>query len=113
MPLVEFVLYRRGELFQVEINLTHQQIPPCSIRVMMQQGILYKRLEVLDRSHRGYLLLIMRLCNELDESLQDFSNVLKIQTQQNQLDSAWEQYCACCDKYADLIDTVWKSLERP
>jgi len=71
---------------------------------MSQRGILYERLESLDRSRRGHLSNITKVCNALDESVQDFGNVVKVQTQQTQLNTAWEQYCACCDKYDDLLD---------
>ena len=45
------------------------------------------------------------MCNSLDESLKDFGNVVKVRTQQTQLNTAWEQYCAYSDKYDDLLDT--------
>ena len=72
---------------------------------MSQRGILYERLESLDRSRRGHLSTITKVCNALDESVKDFGNVVKVRTQQIQLNTAWEQYCACCDKYDDLLDT--------
>ena len=88
---------------------------------------LYERLESLGRSRRGYLSYITRMkshsnghilisyitraCNTLDESPKDFSNVVKVRTQQTQLNSAWEQYCACCDKYADLLDTACEKYQ--
>ena len=65
---------------------------------MSQRGILYERLESLDRSRRGHLSTITKVCNALEESV-------KVRTQQIQLNTAWEQYCACCDKYDDLLDT--------
>ncbi|KAJ7391260.1 hypothetical protein OS493_019391 [Desmophyllum pertusum] len=77
-----------------------------------QQGILNERLESLDRSRRGHLSSITRLCNELDESLKDFSNVVKVRTKQTQLNTSWEQYCDCCDKYADLLDTACEKYKR-
>ena len=72
---------------------------------MTQRGILLERLGELDRSRRGHLSNITKLCNQLDESLKDFSQVVKVRTQQTNLNSAWDQYCACCDKYSDLLDT--------
>ena len=72
---------------------------------MSQRGILYERLESLDRSRRGHLSTITKVCNALDESVKDFGNVVKVRTQQIQLNAAWEQYCACCDKYDNLLDT--------
>ena len=72
---------------------------------MSQSGILYERLESLDRSLRGCLSTISKVCNALDETVKDFGNVVKVRTQQKQLNTAWEQYCACCDKYNDLLDT--------
>ena len=45
---------------------------------MSQKGILNGSLERLDRSRRGHSSTITRLCNELHESLKDFSNVVKI-----------------------------------
>lgn len=72
---------------------------------MSQAGILYERFESLERSRRGYLSSITRVCNTLDESLKDFCNVVKVRTEQKQLNTALEQYCACCDKYANLLDT--------
>ena len=68
---------------------------------MTEEGILCEALESLERSRRGYLSNITKVCNELDESLKDFSNVVKVRTQQTRLNAAWEQYCICCDKYAD------------
>ena len=47
---------------------------------MSQSGILYERLESLESSRRGHLAFITRVCNELDESLKDFSNVVKVRT---------------------------------
>ena len=52
---------------------------------MTEEGILYKTFESLESSRRGYLSNITRLCNELDESLKDFSNVVKVKTQQTRL----------------------------
>ena len=83
----------------------HLKKPPLfKICVMSQRGILYERLESLDRSHQGHLSTITKLCNALDESVKDFGNV-KVRTQQTQLNTALEQYCACCEKYDDLLDT--------
>ena len=79
---------------------------------MTQQGILYERLEALDRSRRGHLSVISRVCSELDECLKDFSNLVKVRSRQIQLNAAWEQYCACCDKYADLLDTSCEKYQR-
>ena len=45
---------------------------------MTQEGILYERLEKLKRSLRGHLSTITRLGNEIDENLNDFSNVVKV-----------------------------------
>ena len=45
---------------------------------MSQKGILNERLERLHRSRSGHSSTITRLCDELDESLKDFSNVVKI-----------------------------------
>ena len=78
---------------------------------MSQSGILYERLESLERSRRGHLASITRVCNKLDESLKDFSNVVKVRTLQTQLNTAWEQYCACCDKYANLLDTACEKYQ--
>ena len=72
---------------------------------MSQSGILYERLEWLERSRRGHLSTITKVCNALDETVKDFGNVVKVRTEQKQLNAAWEQYCACCDKYNDLLDT--------
>ena len=85
----------------------HQKKPPLFkiCLVMSQSGILYERLESLDRSLRGCLSTISKVCNALDETVKDFGNVVKVRTQQKQLNTAWEQYCACCDKYNDLLDT--------
>ena len=47
----------------------------------------------------------------LDESLKDFSNIVKVRIQQTQLNSALEQYCACCDKYANLVDTACENYK--
>ena len=55
---------------------------------MSESGILYERLELLERSRRGHLASITRVCNELDESLKDFSNVVKVRTLQTQLNTA-------------------------
>ena len=74
-------------------------------RVMSQSGILYERLESLERSRRGHLSTITKVCNALNETVKDFGNVVKVRTEQKQLNTAWEQYCACCDKYNDLLDT--------
>ena len=79
---------------------------------MTQQGILYERLEALDRSRRGHLSVISRVCSELDECLKDFSNLVKVRSRQIQLNAAWEQYSACCDKYADLLDTTCEKYQR-
>ena len=79
---------------------------------MTQEGILYERLEKLERSRKGYLSTITRLCNEIDENLNDFSNVVKVRTEQSQLNKAWEQYCVCCDKYADLLDDSCEKYQR-
>ena len=73
---------------------------------MPQRGILYERLESLNRSRRGHLSTITKVCNALDESVKDFEHVVKVRTQQKQLNTAWGQYCACCDKTDDvLLDT--------
>ena len=72
---------------------------------MTQRGILLERLEALDRSRRGHLSNSAKLCSQLDKSLENFSSVVKIRTQQTNLNSAWEQYCSCCDKYSDILDT--------
>ena len=87
---------------------------------MSQSGILYERLESLEGSRRGHLASITRVCNELDESLKDFGNVVKVRTLQTQFNTAWEQYCACCDKMLstsciahadfDLLQIATKSL---
>ena len=79
---------------------------------MTQRGILLERLEVLDRSRRGYLSNITKLCHQLDENLGDFSNVVKIRTVQTSLNSAWEQYCVCVEKYGDLLDTSCERYQR-
>ena len=79
---------------------------------MTQEGILYERLEKLERSRRGHLSTITRLCNEIDENLNDFSNVVKVRAEQFQLNKAWEQYCVCCDKYADLLDDSCEKYQR-
>ena len=85
----------------------HRRKPlPFNIcRVMSQSGNLYKRLESLERSHCGHLSTITKACNVLDETVKDFGNVVKVRTEQKQLNATWEQYCACCDKYNDLLDT--------
>lgn len=88
------------------LTISTRKSPIC---VMSQH--LYERLESLYRSRRGYLSYITRACNALDESLKDFSNVVKVRTQQTQLNAAWEQYCACCDKYADLLDTACEKYQ--
>ena len=79
---------------------------------MTQRGIVLERLEVLDRSRRGYLSNITKLCHQLDENLGDFSNVVKIRTVQTSLNSAWEQYCVCVEKYGDLLDTSCERYQR-
>ena len=79
---------------------------------MTQRGILLKRLEVLDRSRRGYLSNITKLCHQLDENLGDFNNVVKIRTVQTSLNSAWEQYYVCVEKYGDLLDTSCERYQR-
>ena len=71
-------------------------------RVMSQSGILYERLDSLERSRRGHLSTITKVCNALDETVKDFGNVVKVRTEQKQLNTAWEQYCACCDKFNKL-----------
>lgn len=78
---------------------------------MSQHGILYERLESLDRSRRGHLPSITRVCNALDEDLKDFSNVVMVRTQQTQLNTAWEQYSSCCDKYANLLDSTCEKYQ--
>ena len=50
----------------------------CS--VMSQSGILYERLESLERSRRGHLSTITKVCNALDETVNDFGNVVKVRT---------------------------------
>lgn len=45
---------------------------------LTEQGKLYERLEALDRSPGGHLSTITRLCNELDEDMNDFCNIVKI-----------------------------------
>lgn len=45
--------------------------------MMTQRGILLERLEVLDRSRRGYLSNITKLCHQLDENHGDFGNVAR------------------------------------
>ena len=45
--------------------------------MMTQRGILLEHLEVLDRSRRGYLSNITKLCHQLDENLGDFGNVAR------------------------------------
>jgi len=55
---------------------------------MSQSGILYERLELLQRSRGGHLASITRVCNERDESLKDFSNVVRVQTLQTQVNTA-------------------------
>ena len=70
---------------------------------MTQEGILYERLEKLERSCRGHLSTITRLRNEIDENLNDFSNVVKVRAEQSQLNEAWKQYCVCCDKYQRVL----------
>ena len=59
----------------------------------------------MERSHRGHLSTITKACNALDETVKDFGNVVKVRTEQKQLNATWEQYCASCDKYNDLLDT--------
>ncbi|XP_074612863.1 uncharacterized protein LOC141870281 [Acropora palmata] len=78
---------------------------------MSQSGILYERLELLQRSRGGHLASITRVCNERDESLKDFSNVVRVRTLQTQVNTAWEQYCACCDKYDNLLDTACEKYQ--
>ena len=78
---------------------------------MSQSGVLYERLESLERSRRGHLASITKECNELDESLKDFSNVVKVRTLQTQLNTAWEQYCVCCDKCANLLDSACEKYQ--
>ena len=57
----------------------HQRKPPSfKICVMSQRRILYERLESLDRSRRGHLSTITKVCNVLDESVKDFGNVVKV-----------------------------------
>ena len=63
---------------------------------------LCQRLESLDRSRRGHLSNITKVCNALDESVKDFGNVVKVRTRQTQLNTA---FCVCCDNYDDLLDT--------
>ena len=99
-------------LFTLLTNLTGQSpihrkkpLPFKIFRVMSQSGIFYERLESLERSRRGHLSTITKVCNALDETVKDFGNVVKVRTEQKQLNTAWEQYCACCDKYNDLLDT--------
>jgi len=83
----------------------HQRKPPSfKICVVSQRGILYERLESLDRSRRGHLSNITKVCNALDESVEDFGNAVKVRTHQTQPNTAWKQYCTCCDKYDDLLD---------
>jgi len=78
---------------------------------MSQRGIHYERSESLDRSRRGHLSNITKVCNALDESVKDFGNVVKVRTQQTQFNTAWEQYCACCDKYYDLLDNFCEKYQ--
>ena len=57
----------------------HRKKPPSfKICVMSQSGILYERLKSLDRSRRGHLSNITKVCNALDESVKDFGNVVKV-----------------------------------
>jgi len=90
----------------------HQRKPPSfKICVMSQRGILYERLESLDRSRRGHLSNITKVCNALHESVKDFENVVKVRTQQTQLNTAFEKYCECRDKYDDLLDTACEKYQ--
>ena len=90
----------------------HRKKPPSfKICVMSQRGILYERLDLLDRSCRGHLSNITKVCYVLDESVKDFGNVVKVRAQQKQLNTVWEQYCACCHKYNDLLDTSCEKYE--
>ena len=102
---MEFVLIYAVYDLNWRIADSLEEPPSFKICVMSQRGILYERLESLDRSRRGHLSTITKVCNALDESVKDFGNVVKVRTQQIQLNTAWEQYCACCDKYDDLLDT--------
>ena len=104
-------------LFTLFTNLTGEspihRKKPLSFKichVMSQSGILYERLESLDRSLRGHLSTITKVCNALDETVKDFGTIVKVRTEQQQLNTTWEQHCACCDKYNDLLDTSVKNI---
>ena len=37
---------------------------------------------------------------------------MKVRAEQSQLNKPWEQYCACCDKYANLLDDLCEKYRR-
>ena len=37
---------------------------------------------------------------------------MKVRAEQSQLNKAWEQYCVCRDKYADLLDDSCEKYQR-
>ena len=90
-----------------ELPIYQRKPPPCKIYTKSQ-----RELESLARSHTGHLSNITKLCNQLDKGLEDFSNFLKVRNQQTSLNVMWEQYRACCDKYADLLDTRCNTYQR-
>jgi len=62
-------------------SLNGENISACASMLhfaMTHQGILLEQLEALGRSCSGYLSNILNLCNQLHESLKDFSDAVKV-----------------------------------
>jgi len=71
---------------------------------MDKQGVLLAKIEGFDRSRRGYVGSITRICNEIDKLILDNRNAAKVEILQSQLNCAWEHYSVCCNQYFDLLD---------
>lgn len=72
---------------------------------MSDRGVLEEKVRVLDKSRSGYLAVLTRLCNEIDENINNVEDVERIQTCGARLAGAFERYKECCRQYANLLDT--------
>ena len=78
----------------------------------MTEGVLLAKIEDIDKSKRGYVSALTRLCNELHEHLIDFVNVVKVKDLQVKLHAIWKGYETCFRNYGDLIDQSCEKYQQ-